>query len=90
MTLAVGIAGKLLCAAEVEITLPRIAERPAAIAALKIEEPFRFIASGHTGHDLYAPAGPIAVTWCDRWELDDIPAEGEIGVPLGRRAPKRK
>jgi hypothetical protein len=52
MPLAVGITGKLRRSAEVEIRLPRIVERPAAIAAFKIEERFRFVASTRSGHDL--------------------------------------
>jgi len=46
---AVGITGKLNRAAEVEIRLPRIANRLAAIVALKIEECFRFDASALSG-----------------------------------------
>src|SRR5262245_61403621 len=65
MTLAVRIAGKLKRAAEVEIRLPRIAQRPPAIVALKIDKRFRSIASAVSGHDLARTRGSTAVAWCD-------------------------
>lgn len=58
MALAVGIAGELMGAAEVEMRLPRIAKRPTAIVALKIDEHFWFVASVRNVHDLHALAGP--------------------------------
>jgi hypothetical protein len=80
MTLAIRATGKLNRTAEMEDTLLRVAKRPAAITALKIEERFRFVVSVFGRHDLARTCGPTAVTWGGRRELDDIPAEGVSGL----------
>jgi hypothetical protein len=81
MTLAVRIAGTLKRAAEVELRLLGIANRPAALIALKLDERFRLIASALIGH-LARAHGSTAASWCDS-RVDDIPAEG--GNRRGRR-----
>src|SRR5262249_50535663 len=91
MMLAVRVARTLKRATEAEMRLPRIANRPAAVVALKIDELFRLIASDVSGHDLARARGPTAASWCDRWEVVDVPAEGGIiGTPAAWRTPKRK
>jgi hypothetical protein len=91
MMLAVRVARTLKRTTEAEMRLPRIANRPAAVVALKIDELFRFIASGVSGHALARARGPPAASWCDRWEVVDVPAEGGIiGRPAAWRTPKRK
>jgi hypothetical protein len=81
MTLAVRIAGTLKRAAEVELRLLGIANRPAALIAFKLDECFRLIASALIGH-LARTHGSTAASWCDS-RIDDIPAEG--GNRRGRR-----
>ena len=89
VTLAIGITGKLRRAAEVEDTLLRIAKRPAALTALKIEERFRFVASVFCRHDLARTCGPLPL----RGAADGNSMTSPLRVRaarLGRRRPKRK
>ena len=82
MTFAVRVARTLKRAVEAEMWFHRIANRPAAVVALKIDELFQFIVSGVNGHDLARARGPTAASWCDRGEVVDVPAEGRIiGTP---------
>ena len=91
MMLAVRVAGKLQRGAEAEIRFPRIAERPAAIVALEIDEHFWFVVSVRNGHDLAHACRSTAASWCDRWELDDVPAEGGItGTPAAGHTPEKR
>lgn len=63
MALTVGVPGQLMGAAEVEMRFPRIAKRPAAIVALKIDENFWFVAFVLNSHDRARTRGSTAVTW---------------------------
>ena len=91
MTFAVRVARKLSRAAEAKMRLPRIANRPAAIVALKIDEGFRSTASALSCHDPVAHSRGHAVTMVRQLGTDDIPAEGRIiGTPAARRTPKGK
>jgi hypothetical protein len=81
MTLAVRVAGTLKGAAEVELRLLGIANRPAALIALKLDERFRLIASALLSH-VARTHGSTAASWCDS-RVDDVPAEG--GYRRGRR-----
>jgi len=90
MALAVGIPGELFSAAEAEMRSPRIANRPAAVVALKIDELFRLIASGVSCHDPARTRGFTAVTSWDSWELMTSPlrAEQSARPPQGARRKK--
>jgi len=89
MALAVGVPWELMGAAETEMRAPRLAERPAAIVALKIDELLRSVASVLNGHDWSRTRGSAAIAWCDSWELMTSPAEGGIiGRPAAGHRPK--
>jgi len=81
----VGVTWKLRVAAEMEIRLLRLTNRPAAVTPLKIEKRLQLLGlSGFLDflchHDRAARADPAVVARSGRWEvppIPDIPALGE-------------